>query len=68
MVVSPGSRYVGRTVQGANIRFIEGVVVMGVQRKSRMQHREFRQIRLEPGDTLLVGGKTEASGPAALQP
>jgi di/tricarboxylate transporter len=60
VVVSPGSRYVGRTVQGANIRFIEGVVVMGVQRKSRMQHREFRQIRLEPGDTLLVGGKTEA--------
>ncbi len=59
-VVSPGSRYVGRTIQGANIRFIEGVVVMGVQRKSRMQHKEFREIRLEPGDTLLVGGPFEA--------
>lgn len=60
VIVSPGSRYVGRTVQGANIRFIEGVVVMGVQRKSRMQHKEFREIRLEPGDTLLVGGNMEA--------
>lgn len=59
VIVSPGSRYVGRTVQGANIRFIEGVVVMGVQRNSRMQHREFREIRLEPGDTLLVGGRVE---------
>lgn len=59
-VVSPGSRYVGRTIQGANIRFIEGVVVMGVQRKSRMQHKAFREIRLEPGDTLLVGGPFEA--------
>ncbi len=59
VIVSPGSRYVGRTVQGANIRFIEGVVVMGVQRNSRMQHREFREIRLEPGDTLLVGGRVD---------
>lgn len=59
-IVSPGSRYVGRTVQGANIRFIEGVIVMGVQRTRRMQHREFREIRLEPGDTLLVGGTMEA--------
>lgn len=56
VIVSPGSRYVGRTVQGSNIRFIDGVVVMGIQRKSRMQHREFKQIRLEPGDTLLIGG------------
>ncbi|MCB1384355.1 MAG: SLC13 family permease [Nitratireductor sp.] len=62
VIVSPGSRYVGRTVQGANIRFIEGVVVMGVQRASRMQHREFREIRLEPGDTLLVGGSMDAIG------
>ncbi|MGB7287911.1 MAG: SLC13 family permease [Salaquimonas sp.] len=60
VIVSPGSRHVGRTIQGANIRFTEGVVVMGVQRKSRMQHREFREIRLEPGDTLLVGGSIEA--------
>ncbi len=59
-IVSPASRYVGRTVQGANIRLIEGVTVMGVQRKSRMQHRNFREIRLEPGDTLLVGGRPEA--------
>ncbi len=60
VIVSPGSRFVGRTVQGANIRFTEGVVVMGVQRNSRMQHREFRDIRLEPGDTLLIGGTVDA--------
>ncbi len=60
VIVSPGSRFVGRTVQGANIRFTEGVVVMGVQRNSRMQHREFRDIRLEPDDTLLIGGTVDA--------
>ncbi|MCC0021311.1 MAG: SLC13 family permease [Nitratireductor sp.] len=60
VVVAPGSRYVGRTIQGANIRFLEGVVVMGVQRKTRMQHKAFSEIRLEPGDTLLVGGSMDA--------
>lgn len=60
VIVSPGSRYVGRSVQGANIRFREGVMVMGVQRKTRMQQKAFHEIRLEPGDTLLVGGPIEA--------
>ncbi len=61
-VVATGSRYVGRTIQLSGIRSALGVVVMGVQRKSRMQRKSLADIRLEPGDTLLVGGLPEDVG------
>lgn len=55
-VVPPGSRYVARTIRGSGLRGHEGVAVLGVQRKSRMQRATLDSIRLEPGDTVLVGG------------
>ena len=55
-VVPPGSRYVARTIRGSGLRANEGVAVLGVQRRSRMQRTTLDQIRLEPGDTILVGG------------
>jgi len=58
-VVAPGSRFVGRTIQLSAIRSTHGVVVLGVQRKSRMQRKALDEIRMEPGDTLLVGGTPE---------
>lgn len=59
-VIPPGSRYAARTISGSGIRAQEGVVVIGVQRKSHMQRTGLDRIRLEPGDTILVGGGPDA--------
>lgn len=56
-VVAPASRFAGRTIQLSGIRPQFGVSVLGVQRKSRMARRALSEIRLEPGDTLLLGGE-----------
>lgn len=58
-VVAPGSRFAGRTIQLSGIRARHGVSVFGVQRKSRMARMPLSEIRLEPGDTLLLGGNYE---------
>ncbi|WP_099866265.1 SLC13 family permease [Pararhizobium haloflavum] len=55
-VIAPGSRFAGRTIQMSGIRAALGVAVLGVQRKSRMARSGLAAIRLEPGDTLLLGG------------
>lgn len=59
VVITPGSRHAGRTVLHAGIDTVYGVDVIGVQRKSRMGRASLADIRLEPGDTLLVGGTSE---------
>jgi len=59
-VISPGSRYAGRTIQLSGIRPQFGISVLGVQRKSRMARSAMSDIRLEPGDTLLIGGPMDA--------
>ena len=59
-VISPGSRYAGRTIQLSGLRPQFGISVLGVQRKSRMARVALSDIRLEPGDTLLIGGPVEA--------
>ncbi|MEO4044712.1 SLC13 family permease [Hoeflea sp. CAU 1731] len=58
-VVAPGSRFAGRTIQLSGIRARFGISVLGVQRKSRMARTPLSEIRLEPGDTLLLGGNYE---------
>ncbi len=55
-VLAPGSRFAGRTIQLSGIRARYGISVFGVQRKSRMARMPLSEIRLEPGDTLLLGG------------
>ena len=55
-VVAPGSRFAGRTIEASRIRATFGTMVLGVQRRSAMSRGLMRQTRLEPGDTLLVGG------------
>ncbi|MEP3436407.1 MAG: SLC13 family permease [Hoeflea sp.] len=59
-VISPGSRYAGRTIQLSGLRPQFGISVLGVQRKSRMARSAMSDIRLEPGDTLLIGGPMDA--------
>ena len=55
-VIAPGSRHAGRTVQNAGVEAIHGVDLIGVQRKARMMRSAMAEIRLESGDTLMIGG------------
>ena len=59
-VVAPGSRLAGRTIQLSGLKSQYGVSVFGIQRKSRMARAALSQIRLEAGDTLLLGGPVKA--------
>ena len=56
-VVAPGSRYAGRTMQYSGLRTQFGITLFGLQRKSRMARSALSDIRLEPGDTLLLCGR-----------
>ena len=58
-VIAPGSRYAGRTIDASRIRATFGTMVLGLQRRSGMARGLVRAIRLEPGDTLLIGGLPE---------
>ncbi|MGF0536510.1 SLC13 family permease [Agrobacterium sp. ES01] len=59
-IIAPGSRYEGRTIQLSGLQAQFDVAVFGVQRKSRMARAGLSEIRLEAGDTLLIGGRLEA--------
>ncbi|MFA7414236.1 MAG: SLC13 family permease [Rhizobium sp.] len=59
-VISPGSRYEGRTIQLSGLQAQFDIAVFGVQRKSRMARAALSEIRLEAGDTLLIGGTLDA--------
>jgi di/tricarboxylate transporter len=58
-VVAPGSRYTGRTIEASRIRTNYGTPVLGLQRRTGISRGLVRQIRLEAGDTLLIGGLPE---------
>jgi len=58
-VVAPGSRYAGRTMQYSGLRTQFGITLFGLQRKSRMARAALSEIRLEPGDTLLLCGREQ---------
>lgn len=58
-VVAPGSRYAGRTIENSGIRATYGTMVIGLQRRLTMARTLMRETRLEPGDTLLIGGMPE---------
>lgn len=58
-IVAPGSRYGGRTIENSGIRATYGTMVIGLQRRISMGRSLMREIRLEPGDTLLIGGMPE---------
>src|SRR5690606_13760687 len=55
VVVAPGSRLAGRTIPQSGIRTETGCIVLGIERRSRMPRGPIADIRLEPGDVLLVG-------------
>ncbi len=61
-VVAPGSRYANRTIENSGIRATYGTMVIGLQRRASMARTLMRETRLEPGDTLLIGGMPEDIG------
>ncbi|MEE9381278.1 MAG: SLC13 family permease [Hyphomonadaceae bacterium] len=60
VVIAPGSRMAGRTVEMLALHQMAHVVTLGIQRRSRMIRTRFGSIRLEAGDTLLLFGPIEA--------
>jgi di/tricarboxylate transporter len=60
-VVSPRSRLVGRTVRKLDFRRRYGVLVLAVHRRGgKILERDFANISLEAGDTLLLQGEEDA--------
>ncbi len=59
-IVAPGSRIVGRTPGATGMEQETGVHVAAVERRGRMHRGTFDDIRLEPGDVLLVAGDDTA--------
>ncbi len=59
-IVAPGSRLVGRTIAQSGFRGDVGVVVLAIERRSRMPRMPLADIRMEAGDVLLFAGPTRA--------
>ena len=59
-IVAPGSRLIQRQIDQLGPGDRLGVVVLGVQRRSRMIRAKLGEIRLEAGDTLLLCGTADA--------
>ncbi len=55
-MVPPASRLVGQTLRLAAFRQRFGCTVLGIQRRERMYRERVADVRLEPGDVLLVLG------------
>ncbi len=60
VVVAPGSRLVGYTVDYSYFRSFTRCIVLGIQRRSRMYRVDLQNIRLEAGDVLLLLGRERA--------
>lgn len=56
VMVSPASRMIGRSLEMIGFRYLYQCVVLGVQRRSSMIRQRMTEIRLEPGDVLLIQG------------
>ncbi len=56
VVIAPGSRMIGRSIEQVGFRRQTGTLVLGVQRRSRMIRKRMMEIRLEAGDVLLLFG------------
>ncbi|MEQ8707624.1 MAG: SLC13 family permease [Rhodospirillales bacterium] len=59
VMVSPSSRMVGRNLEQIGFRYSYHCVVLGIRRRARMIRSRMTNIRLEPGDVLLVQGQPE---------
>ncbi len=56
-MIAPSSRMVGQNLEQIGFRRRFNSIVLGLQRRSRMIQQRVTEIRLEPGDVLLVRGR-----------
>jgi len=59
-LVPPGSRLVNNGIDQAGFIAQHNVLILGVERRSRMPRQPLSEIRLESGDVLLVAGRPKA--------
>lgn len=59
-LVPPGSRLVNNGVDQTSFLEQHDVLILGLERRSRMPRQQLSEIRLEAGDTLLIAGQPKA--------
>jgi len=59
VMIAPASRMVVQNLEQIGFRRRFGCIVLGLQRRSRMIRQRVTEIRLEPGDVLLVRGRRD---------
>lgn len=59
-IIGPASPLVGRTLRSIKFRQRFGVLILGIHRQSGDFRRNFEDVRLHPGDTLLIEGPPQA--------
>lgn len=58
-MITPDSRFTGQTLDQIGFRYKHHCVVLGIQRRSQMIRTRVTDIRLEPGDVLLLQGRQD---------
>jgi di/tricarboxylate transporter len=59
-MVTPSSSLIGNTVENVSFRYRYNCIVIGLQRRSKIITKNFGELPLEPGDTLLIQGSKDA--------
>ncbi len=59
-LVPPGSRLINNGVDQAGFMAQHSVLILGVERRSRMPRQLLSELRLEAGDVLLIAGRPNA--------
>jgi di/tricarboxylate transporter len=59
-MIRPASRMIGQTLELTNFPERSQCAVLGIQRRARMLRTRLHELRLEPGDVLLLLGRQDA--------
>ena len=59
-MIKPASRMIGQTLELTNFPARSRCTVLGIQRRARMLRTRLHELRLEPGDVLLLVGRQDA--------
>lgn len=60
VMIAPGSRLIGNTLERLRFRLTHHVVVLAIQRSAKVIDQGFSSMRLESGDILLISGSAQA--------
>ena len=59
-MVTPSSSLIGNTVENVSFRYRYNCIVIGLQEDLKIITKNFGELPLEPGDTLLIQGSKDA--------